>query len=395
MKCVGFRVYQHDVFYSTPVAHKSGDGAVEGTAYCFLLFYLSYLMGTDMKRNLVITIILAFLLFSALFIVKYPLGLARDPGGKYYWNALGIYAKGDRNVCDSGFVNLLPCIDIPIPLISTYKLVPNADIITFHVLQYDNSLHFASSGDDAIFVGTYAVDKDHVFYENQPVYDGDVNTFVVADGYAKDRINIYKGGLVRKGFDTATYTELACDLYKDKNNVYTIYRVIPFADSTTFYVSRDCNDPNYIAEDKNFRYGYSKASGVWIAKQKEGSSVDFKMLSCRYVIVDGVAYYWDKAIKGADINTFYSYGKYSPEDCYHAYAKDKNHVYYLDYILDKADVSSFQAFQISSVYGDKTLYAFDNQNRFMGNYTINELSMDKESWNKDFDRAYAEWKSQQ
>ena len=63
-----------------------------------------------------------------------------------------------------------------------------------------------------------------------------------------------------------------------------------------------------------------------------------KKLNENFRIEDGEVYYINRKIEGADAKTFEVF-----ED--DEYAKDKNNVYYNEYVLNEADPKSFNFFQ--------------------------------------------------
>lgn len=104
--------------------------------------------------------------------------------------------------------------------------------------------------------GSYAKDKNNVYYEEKVVSEADPKTFeVLSDMIGKDKNSGYFEEIKIQNSDTKTFQKIENLYSKDKNNVYYNHKSIAGADATTFEI---VDKKTNVAKDKRnfYRYDY-------------------------------------------------------------------------------------------------------------------------------------------
>ncbi len=204
-------------------------------------------------------IIVTFLLLLGYLYLRFPLEIH---GIDYYTNGIFVF---ERQPEGGGFLTL----DFPdlFPF-SRDKIVWGAIPYSFRFVgdvSYSLRPGGGSTGDH-IFR-----DKRHIIYQGEVVWDGDVETLRLFDGYATDRKNVYIDGFVLRNLDPTSFELLGCGFHRDKNGVYNVFtgygRLIPEIDKDTFEV-RDpqacSSEAPYAAMDRNHLYRSDGVNGFKI-----------------------------------------------------------------------------------------------------------------------------------
>lgn len=188
-------------------------------------------------------------------------------------------------------------------------------------------------------LGVYGKDAKGVYLGFQLLLDVDYNSFELIKGsYAKDKNHVYYLGQKIEGADLATFE--VGSIVKDKNHVYSGMNIVQGADPATFvYIGnsgfgKDKNHVFYgLDVDNRFNPKTFSVVGNFYAKDD------------RIVYVLSPKMYADSAgqIMGADPMTFTPVlfnGKF-PEE-YPGYSKDANNVYFFTSKITGADPATFE-----------------------------------------------------
>lgn len=177
-------------------------------------------------------------------------------GLQYYTNGIFVY---EREPTGGGWISF----DLPDPApFLRDKIVWGASPFSFKFVgDFSYSLGAERSTANDIYRDNY-----HVIYQGKVIWDGDVDSLKLFDGYATDKNHVYLDGYVSKQLDPETIELLGCGFWRDKNGVYNVWagmhKPIPEIDKDTFEVRdpRECHsDVPYTAKDK---YRFYKSDGV-------------------------------------------------------------------------------------------------------------------------------------
>jgi hypothetical protein len=226
----------------------------------------------------------------------WPYATKRDiPNSPYVRNSFGVYwLEGER--CEM----IVGCFG------GHYVKLRGANPRTFRILNSE-------------MVGmVLARDDKHLYYANQLVPDADLATLQMFKGfdnapYAKDRNNVYLGGLVLRGLDTDSVEYLGDRFIKDSAAVYAIGDsgapiVAGLMDTATMQVPHK-HFYATIWEDANFTYDYGASpDGRLIAYRVHDVKTNdpsFKRLGCNYVQFRGKIFHSVFEVQGADPASFH------------------------------------------------------------------------------------------
>lgn len=121
------------------------------------------------------------------------------------------------------------------------------------------SIHLVDTTKNLVFF------VDNLLYWNMSERDAsniDIPTFKCDGSYATDRDRVYYNGMEIKGADKETFQKIDSSFSRDKNNVYYLWEVFSDADPTTFRYVRVEKGQNYY-EDKNHRWKYDSKAKTW------------------------------------------------------------------------------------------------------------------------------------
>lgn len=188
--------------------------------------------------------------------LRFP--LERRSGFEYYTNGIFVY---ERDCVGGGWINL----DLPdIFPFTRDTIVWGASPFSFRFVgDFSYSLNpTGGSTADHIYRDNY-----HVIYQGEVIWDGDVESLKLFDGYATDKTRVYLHGFFSKRLDPDTFELCGCGFWRDKNGVYNEFvgydRPIAEIDKDSFEVRdpRECHPKvPYTAKDKNRFY---KSNGVY------------------------------------------------------------------------------------------------------------------------------------
>jgi len=224
-----------------------------------------------------------------------------------------------------------------------YKIIKDVDVGSVQVL----STHYLKDNNNIYFVKAYGSD-----YRQTILRGFDVKTFTINQNhdnfeqYIKDKNGVY--------FEEQPFGELNSNnsriigadiqsfellgeylLAKDKNHVYYGGKMFEYLDAPSFEILP--------------RGYYRDAYGIYTNPHNNGFKLIAGSDSCTFELVD------DK-------------GDYD----WSGYAKDKNHVYYRDLIVEGADSKSFQTKVIDGIYGTYRR-GFDKDYEYEGQFRIGSL----------------------
>lgn len=182
----------------------------------------------------------------------------------------------------------------------------------------------------------YAKDKNSVYHDYSKI-DADSSTFQVLDSYngwsnwAKDKNGAFFSGLPVDGADLESLNIINDYWAKDKNSVYNNGVKIEQADVATFQTFSD----SQYAKDKSFVY-----SGNGSEKLNMDSST-FKILSDKYLEDKNGIYYLRSLQDGFKLLSLSRADKDSFQALGNDFGKDKNHAYFEDRVIGGADIETF------------------------------------------------------
>lgn len=223
--------------------------------------------------------------------------------------------------------------------------------------------------DDNILNGTYAKKFNIIHYKTIPMYDVDKNTFeILSFDYARDKNHIYFGNQVIEGVDLETF-ELVGDYFsKDKNHVYFGENKLEGADPSNFSKVGSGETVKYFTDKKNIY-------------NREGRKLEIDVNTCKiiednYAIDNKSVYFNGKKIRGVSRESFEVIGSIYSKDKNHVYiedrileeanpttfeiiwnknknkrtfyTKDESYVFYYGEIIKNADPETFE--QIGNIY---------------------------------------------
>lgn len=186
------------------------------------------------------------------------LPLKAGNGYAYYTNGIFVY---ERDPDGGGWITL----DLPdiVPFLRD-TIVWGASPFSF---KFVGDFSYSLSPDRSTANDIYR-DNYHVIYQGKVIWDGDVDSLKLFDGYAKDKNHVYLNGYVSKRLDPETFELLGCGFWRDKHGVYNQFvghdNPVPEIDKDTFEVRnpRECHpEVPYTAKDKNRFYKSDGVSG--------------------------------------------------------------------------------------------------------------------------------------
>lgn len=295
----------------------------------------------------------------------------------------------------------------------SHSIIENADPSTFrhiinnyykdrnHVYYHGNyNILIIENADPNTFeyvVNHYSKDKNFVYFDHRKLVDSKVfpsanqveviNTpnNIINNIYLKDTKHVFHYGRLIKGADPKTF-ELIIDqdksgkqyltsYSKDSKNVYFNGELIVDADPKSFINIYS----HYGADNSNAYYKTTKLANadIQLLKEQKGK---FKELGYnpenKYIVSDQYVFYYGRAIKNADPNTFkiesnytkdknYIYLNHLPlegadpitfKELYSGFAKDKQHVFFNFKLLENSDSTSFQFINTKLAKDNNQLY---------------------------------------
>lgn len=210
----------------------------------------------------------------------------------------------------------------------------------------------------------YTIDKNHVYYLNQPIYGADHETFEILDmDFSADHKNAYYKTQRIEGADVNTFKPLSYphmttshsikppEYSKDKTSVYYKTMRIIGSDPENFSLLVDPHIGKHkYVKDKNHVY----LDGQIVA---QADPKTFRFMSetySAYTKDDKNIYFADQIVKEADRATFGLVSSRERADS--AYYKDKTHVYHDGKILADANVEQFAVLDDSYCNGSDCYY---------------------------------------
>jgi len=228
----------------------------------------------------------------------------------------------------------------------------------------------------------YAKDANNIYLysKNQNLYKvwpiADLETFEgMTHDFAKDKNQIYSDGLILDGADRETFDVLPYGYAIDKNNIYAHGKIIPELDAGTFEI---INSHFMRDETKLLFGGYDydlylpdmdpnsyKTHDVWTRLVTDEDTFYYVGRGSR-----GINYYGSKII---DPSTF--------EQVNYKYAKDKNHVYYIDDMEKTDGPKLIEGADANTFYIIHRWHAEDKNNKYtngvivddFGDFDINDI----------------------
>lgn len=150
--------------------------------------------------------------------------------------------------------------------------------------------------------------------------------------WMKDKNQVYWRGKVVNGASPTTFEVMADEWGRDGNKLYYTYKYIPTGDPDTLQ-DIDSEISGAYQKDKNNIY-YTE-SGFDDPILESVDYATFRPISSQYAKDKSYVYYYGRTIiEGADPETFVDLNDYG-------YAKDKNHVYINDHIVEGEDPATF------------------------------------------------------
>ena len=177
-------------------------------------------------------------------------------GLQYYTNGIFVY---ERDSGGGGWISF----DLPdiVPFLRD-TIVWGASPFSF---KFVGDFSYSLSPDRSTANDIYR-DNYHVIYQGKVIWDGDVDSLKLFDGYAKDKNHVYFLGYISKRLDPETFELLGCGFWRDKHGVYNQFvgydRPVPEIDKDTFEIRnpRECSsEVPYTAKDK---YRFYKSDGA-------------------------------------------------------------------------------------------------------------------------------------
>lgn len=211
-----------------------------------------------------------------------------------------------------------------------------------------------------VLCGYYAKDKNHAYWNGLPIIGADSKSFfIINEEYAKDNTHVYNGYSIVDGADLQTFVVLNGSYAKDKDHLYHFASSVQGVDlKTLVVVNEDYAKDKYYVYDGDAKMILYK-NGFIVGK------IDPETFSVfgGYYFEDKNGIYWGNDLIGGavpDKATFVAINdKYAKEN--YAYAKDKNHVYFLGSVLDSADPKTFTIIEdnytkdINHIYTDHSI----------------------------------------
>lgn len=207
-----------------------------------------------------IGIVLGFIVLGLAYLYL-RFSLEKRSGFAYYTNGVFVYERDSGGGSWIGLDDIFPDI---VPFLRD-TIVWGASPFSFRFVgDFSYSLDpTGSSTANHIYKDNY-----HVIYQGKVIWDGDVKSLKLFDGYATDKNRVYLLGYVSKRLDPNTFELLGCGFWRDKHGVYNIFqgydKPIPEIDKDTFEVRnpRECHPGvPYTAKDKNHFYKSDGVSG--------------------------------------------------------------------------------------------------------------------------------------
>lgn len=189
------------------------------------------------------------------------------------------------------------------------------------IFAFHNEIVGASYSSFAVLSERYARDRKYVYeYGRKLEFLNPGNFQYYNDSVVRDNDYVYVEGAMRYDIDVATFEHLGGNYFKDKNNAY-YNGVVITANARTFgYINYD------FARDKYYVYFHGSIVSGADPNTAEGLN--------EYYLQDVYgAFYENQKINGVEMASFEIIDK--------EYARDRNYVYFLGYILEGADPNTF------------------------------------------------------
>lgn len=240
----------------------------------------------------------------------------------------------------------------------------------------------------------FRIEDGEVYYINRKIEGADAKTFEVFedDKYAKDKKNIYYGDKVLNEADPKSFkslSKISSGLGKDKNSVYYIGKKIAEVNPKNFKVLKDyifTDEKNvYLYGEKkeeidlqtlkffddNSSYFFDKNNIYFQGDKLENADFEsFKIMESNFSKDKNNVYAGNEKIDGADAKTF------QVIDTYAGFARDKNQFYSNDGTVLNVDGKSFQI--VKDYEKDYFMYAKDKNKVYYINFMDGKDEMVKE-----------------
>lgn len=194
--------------------------------------------------------------------LRFP--LEKRSGFTYYTNGIFVYERVSASGSWIGLNNLFPDI---FPFLRD-TIVWGASPFSF---KFVGDFSYCLDPVGSSTANHIYKDRYHVIYQGKVIWDGDVDSLKLFDGYATDKNHVYLRGFFSKRLDPNTFELLGCGFWRDKNGVYNEFvafdKPVPEIDKDTFEVlnPRECHsEVLYTAKDKNLFYKSDGGSGFRI-----------------------------------------------------------------------------------------------------------------------------------
>ncbi len=288
-------------------------------------------------------------------LTKISYGLGKDKNNLYFWenkvnnidvktlkimtDEFSIYLKDKNGVYILFSYNGGLPVDLDNGIISP-KILKNVDKQTFQLIsggysKDKNSVYYIGKKIDGADPKNFKVLKDYIFTDEKNVYlygekkeEIDLQTLKFFDNdssYFFDKNNIYFQGDKLENADFKSFKTMELNFSKDKNNVYLGNEKIEGADAKTFEV---IDIYAGFERDKNYLY-YSNE------RIKNSDPYTFQRIN-EHLVRDKNQFYSKGKVLDVDGKTFQIVKDYEKD--YFMYAKDKNKVYYINFMDGKDEM---------------------------------------------------------
>lgn len=225
-------------------------------------------------------------------------------------------------------------------MIMSLKILKNVDKQTFQLIsggysKDKNSVYYIGKKIDGADPKNFKVLKDYIFTDEKNVYlygekkeEIDLQTLKFFDNdssYFFDKNNIYFQGDKLENADFKSFKTMELNFSKDKNNVYLGNEKIEGADAKTFEV---IDIYAGFARDKNYLYSSNE-------RIKNSDPYTFQRIN-EHLVRDKNQFYSKGKVLDVDGKTFQIVKDYEKD--YFMYAKDKNKVYYINFMDGKDEM---------------------------------------------------------
>ena len=186
------------------------------------------------------------------------------------------------------------------------------------------NIQFLDRADALTFVvlakGSYAKDREHVWYVTRLIEGADPESFVVLSNsiygryYGKDKNHVYMQGSIIPAADPGTFRLLTFPWSRDKAHVFLETDEVAIRDIESFEVLKvNSITGGWVRDEMAYYYGQREVT--------EADYTSFQILDDEYAKDKNRVYWWGRPVPSADPDTF--------EVLNHGWARDKSHRFFV------------------------------------------------------------------